>query len=209
MSRRNNIVLSLACLLLAASAVTGFATRRAVMTMKRRGGGKSLQKELGGNNKNIQSMSGGVMNSSKQWIPVSGMSSTAELPTEEGKVKIVETMVPALMDKATNPTGAVAVVKYGPNTYCTSISCASCKIPMTKARVLEANEETDPDPRLACDFCSATYNLRTGERVTSVEKGGLMGGIVKGLFSKADDNPLPVYELGESKQGKVVINLGS
>jgi hypothetical protein len=36
-----------------------------------------------------------------------------------------------------------------------------------------------------------------------------MGGIVKGLFSKADDNPLPVYELGESKQGKVVINLGS
>ncbi len=133
--------------------------------MKRRGGGKSLQKELGGNNKNVQSMSGGVMNSSKQWIPVSGMSSTAELPTEEGKVKIVETMVPALMDKATNPTGAVAVVKYGPNTYCTSISCASCKIPMTK--------------------------------------------IVKGLFSKADDNPLPVYELGESKQGKVVINLGS
>ena len=136
------------------------------------------------------------------------MSSTAELPTEQGKVKIVETMVPALMDKATNPTGAVAVVKYGPNTYCTSISCASCKIPMTKARVLEANEETNPDPRLSCDFCSATYNLRTGERVTSVEKGGLMGGIVKGLFSKADTNSLPVYELGESK-GKVVINLGS
>lgn len=180
------------------------------MTMKRQRGRGSFQKEIGGGgNKNVQSMSGGGDDSSsaKRWVPVSGLQSTDDLPSIEGKVALVDTMAPKLVDSVTNPTGTVAVVKYGPNTYCTSISCASCKIPMTKARVLEPNEETNGDPRMACDFCSATYNLRTGQRVTSVAKGGLMGGIVKGLFSKQDDNPLPVYELGESK-GKVVINLG-
>jgi len=214
MSRSSRILLSLACLLLTAFSANAFATpprfatRRAIMTMKR--GRGSLKKELGGGsnaNSNVQSMSGGSQSSSKRWVPVSGVSSVKDLPTEEGKVAIVETNAPGLIDAATNPTGAVAVVKYGPSTYCTSISCASCKIPMTKARVLEANEETNGDPRLACDFCAATYNIRTGERVTSVEKKGLLGGIVKGIFSKQDGAPLPVYELGESK-GKVVINLG-
>lgn len=204
---RNSILLILTCLLLAVSSTRAFATRRAIMTMKR--GRGSLQKELGGgnsSNRNVQSMSGLQNASYKQWIPVSA--STSDLPTEEGTVKIVETNVPALMNAGTNPTGAVAVVKYGPNTYCTSISCPNCKVPMTKAQILQANEETNGDPRLACDFCSATYNLRTGERVTTVEKGGIMGGLVKGLFSKQDVNRLPVYELGESK-GKVVINLGN
>lgn len=210
MPSRINILLIISCLLFASlSLCDAFATRRSVMTMKR--GRGSFKKELGGGGtSNVQSMSDGGGNNvaAKNWIPVSGIKSVSELPTEEGKVAIVETMAPALMDAAANPTGAVAVIKYGPSTYCTSISCASCKIPLTKARILEPNEETkNRDPRLACDFCSATYNLRTGERVTSVEKGGIMGGIVKGLFSRSDVVPLPVYELGETK-GKVVINLG-
>ena len=182
------------------------------MTMKR--GRGSFQKEAGnggGKQNQIQSMSantGSAPSSNKAWIPVSGLKSTKDLPTQEGKVMLVDTMVPALMNGATNPVGAVSVVKYGPNTYCFSSSCASCKIPLTKARVLEPNEGTNnQDPRLACDFCSATYNLRTGERVTSVQKGGLLGGIVKGLLSAQGKETLPVYELGESK-GKVVINVG-
>lgn len=213
MSRTRTAVSILTCLLLAVSSSDAFATRQlqpqraAVSIMAKRRGG--LKKEMGaGNSANVQSMSGGT-DSGARWVPVTGVASVADLPTqEEGKVGILETGAPALIDKAANPMGAVAVVRYGPNTYCTSISCASCKIPMTKARVLEPlPEETGKDPRIACDFCSATYNLRTGERVTTVPKGGIMGGIVKGLFSAQDENPLPVYELGESK-GKVVINVG-
>lgn len=79
---------------------------------------------------------------------------------------------------------------------------------MTKARVLEPNEETSgKDPRIVCDFCSATYNLRTGERLTSVQKGGLLGGVMKNLFDRQLTKALPVYELGEAK-GRVVINIG-
>lgn len=203
----HSIFLGLACLLLATS-IDAFATRRSTMTMKR--GRGSFQKESGGGNQNVQSMSGDTSSTgrSKVWVPVSGLKSVKDLPTEQGKVVLVDTMADALMNSATNPTGAVAVIKYGPNTYCVSSFCASCKIPLTKAKVLEPTDETGKDPRLACDFCSATYNLRTGERVTNVEASGLLGGIVKGLFSTQEMKiPLPVYELGEAK-GNVVINLG-
>jgi hypothetical protein len=44
--------------------------------------------------------------------------------------------------------------------------------------------------------------------VTSAGGGGIMSGIVKGLFSKSEVPPLPVYALGE-KNGKVLINLGA
>jgi nitrite reductase/ring-hydroxylating ferredoxin subunit len=177
------------------------------MTMKR--GRGSFQSESGGGNQNVQSMRGdtGSTSSSKIWVPVSGLKNVKDLPTEQGKAVLVDTMADALMNSATNPTGAVAVVKYGSNTYCVSSFCASCKIPLTKAQVLEPSDETGKDPRLACDFCSATYNLRTGERVTNVKASGLLGGIVKGLFSSQEGGPLPVHELGEAK-GNVVINLG-
>jgi nitrite reductase/ring-hydroxylating ferredoxin subunit len=152
----------------------------------------------------------GSSSSSKRWVPVEGLKSAKDLPTEQGKIMLVDTMAPALMDRGTNPTGAVAVVKFGPNNtlYCVSSSCASCKIPLTKAKILGPTDETgNQDPRLACDFCSATYNLRTGERVTNVQASGILGGIAKALLSAKESAPLPVYELGEAK-GKVVINLG-
>jgi nitrite reductase/ring-hydroxylating ferredoxin subunit len=175
--------------------------------MKR--GRGSFKEEAGGGKPNVQSMSGDVGSiSSKIWVPVAGLKSAKDLPTEQGKVVLVDTMAAALMDRGTNPTGAVSVVKYGLNTYCVSSSCASCKIPLTKAKILEPTEqETGKDPRLACDFCSATYNLRTGERVTNVQASGILGGIAKVLLSAQESAPLPVYELGEAK-GKVAINIG-
>jgi nitrite reductase/ring-hydroxylating ferredoxin subunit len=178
------------------------------MTMKR--GRGSFREEDGGGKQNFQSVSGdvGSSSSSKRWVPVAGLKSAKDLSTiEQGKVTLVDTMAPALMDRGTNPTGAVSVIRYEQNTYCASSSCASCKIPLTKAKVLEPTDETGNDPRLACDFCSATYNLRTGERVTNVQPSGILGGIAKVLLSAQESAPLPVYELGEAK-GKVVINLG-
>lgn len=57
------------------------------------------------------------------------------------------------------------------------------------------------DGRLQCDFCGATYNLRTGE---PVEKEG--GKLLGFLFSKSEKEKLPVYALGE-KGGKVFISM--
>jgi len=131
-----------------------------------------------------------------------------DMDLQEAQVQLVDTNVKALVDGATNPTGAVSVVQYKGSTYCTSASCSTCKIPMNKAKILEPNDETEnTDPRMVCDFCAATYNLRTGKRLTSAGGAGLMGGLMKGIFSKTEDDPIPVYALGE-KNGKVVINLG-
>lgn len=110
------------------------------------------------------------------------------------------------MNGATNPTGAVSVVNYEEKTYCFASSCSCCQIPLSKAKVLPPSEETGTAPRLSCDFCKATYNVRTGERVENAEKPGLLGGVVTGLFSKSDKKPLPIYDLGE-KSGQVLINL--
>lgn len=200
LSSQITILLSLACFLLTPLTGNAFAVRRSDMTMKR--GRGSFQQQVPSSNQ------GGSLPSNKNWVLVSGLEGSADLPTEEGKVVLVDTNAPALTNSATNPTGAVGVVKYGTTTFCVSCSCASCQIPMTKARVMEPNEETSAkDPRIACDFCSATYNLRTGERLRSVQREGLLGGVMKNLFDKQPAKSLPVYELGEAK-GRVVINIG-
>lgn len=151
-------------------------------------------------------MSDSVGYSSSRWVPVQGVNSIKELPTEEGKVMLMDTMAPALKNGATNPTGAVAVTKYGQATYCTAVACPSCKIPLNKAKILEPSDETGRDPRIVCDFCAATFNLRTGERITSEGGNGIFGGIRKALFSAQSSDNLKVYALGE-KDGKVLINL--
>ena len=92
-------------------------------------------------------------------------------------------------------------MNYNDKTYCFSSACGSCKIPLTKAKVLEPTEATGEDARLQCDFCGATYNLRTGSPVEK-ESGKLFGF----LFSKSDTVSLPVYGLGE-QGGKVFINV--
>ena len=175
------------------------------MTMKRRPNSlQDLQGGVGGGSTTPMGSSGPTPIGS--WYPVPGLKSMADLPREDGKIIAVDTNARSLTNSATNPTGAVAIVKSKGQVYCTNIACSSCSIPLTKAKVLPPNEETNTSPRLSCDFCSATYNLRTGERVASVESGNFFGGMVKGLFSKKESASLPVYALGE-KNGKVVINL--
>ena len=143
----------------------------------------------------------------KNWTPVKGIQSLKDLPRDEDVVKVVETMADVLIDGATNPTGAVSILNKNGKTYCFSVSCASCKFPLLKAKVLSPNTETSNlHPRLVCDFCKATYNVKTGERIQDDEARGLIGTVVKGLFSATEKTPLRTFELGE-KNGQVFINL--
>jgi len=170
------------------------------LSMARRGKGLS---GVSGSNKLSKPK---TMEGSESSVPTSNWAQTSipsikSLPKDKNKVSVIETDVFSLIDKGTNPKGAVSIVNYEDKTYCFSSSCASCKIPLTKAKVLEPNEETGDDARLQCDFCGATYNLKTGEPVQ--KEGGKLLGF---LFSKSEDVPLPVYGLGE-QGGKVFINV--
>ena len=170
------------------------------LPMARRGKGLS---GVSGSNKlsKPKTMEGsGSSAPTSNWAQTS-IPSIKSLPQDKNKVEVIETDVFSLIDKGTNPKGAVSIVNYEDKTYCFSSSCASCKIPLTKAKVLEPNEESGDDARLQCDFCGATYNLKTGEPVQ--KEGGKLLGF---LFSKSDDVPLPVYGLGE-QGGKVFINV--
>jgi len=145
------------------------------------------------------------------WMPISGIKSMKDIDTtSDSKIQVVETNVSKLIDPRTNPTGAVCVTNYNKNLYCFSASCASCQIPLTKAKLLPPNDETNNNfPRIQCNFCSATYNVRTGEQVKSDESsGGLFSGIVKNIYSaqKKEDTVLPTYDLGE-KNGQVLIKV--
>eukprot|EP00956_Cyclotella_meneghiniana_P013489 scaffold19546_cov65-Cyclotella_meneghiniana.AAC.6 len=121
------------------------------------------------------------------WIATS-IPSLGDLPKETNVVKVIDTNVASITDKNINPTGAVSIVNYqdesATTTYCFSVSCASCKIPLTKGKVLPPKESGDA--RLQCDLCGATYNLRSGEQ--------------------NKEEKLPVYALGE-KGGKVFISM--
>eukprot|EP00586_Coscinodiscus_wailesii_P022981 CAMPEP_0172500278 /NCGR_PEP_ID=MMETSP1066-20121228/136367_1 /TAXON_ID=671091 /ORGANISM="Coscinodiscus wailesii, Strain CCMP2513" /LENGTH=172 /DNA_ID=CAMNT_0013274421 /DNA_START=303 /DNA_END=821 /DNA_ORIENTATION=+ len=169
------------------------------MTMRK--GRKSLRKTVGGLSPPASSSSPAM---NKNWMAIPSLKT---LPKEQGEVKLVETFVETLKDPRTNPNGAVSVVNYGGQTYCLSSSCSSCKIPLTKAKILEANEETGgKDPRIACDFCGSTYNIRTGEPVADAEANrGLVGGVMKGIFSKNEKTSLATYDLGE-RNGAVMIS---
>jgi len=190
--------------------VGGFSTRRSAMTMRK--GRKSLKKTI--KNSTRGGMAGtsaaAPENRSKtggaSWYPVKGIKSLDDITKEENVVQLIETQVKQLCDPRTNPNGAVGVLKTNGNTYSFSSSCPCCQIPLTKAKVREGTEETNGEPRLSCDFCATTFNIRTGEVVTSASKPGIMGSVVKGLFSKAEKEPLPVYALGE-KNGQILISL--
>jgi len=194
------------------AAVSGFAPSVQQQTLSAlhmaKGGRGGLSDGGSGSNKLSKPKSiGGTDGASKSdskstntWVQTS-IPSIKSLPSEKKVVKLVDTQVPSLINKQTNPTGAVSIVNYNDKTYCFSSSCASCQIPLTKAKVLEANDETNKEARLQCDFCGATYNLRTGSPVTK-EDGKLLGF----LFSKSEDKKLPVYGLGE-QGGKVFIRL--
>lgn len=186
--------------------------RDATTCFAKKGRRTSLRKTIkgqSGNGVGGNQVSGDDIVSTKKnnWVPVSGLKSMGDLPKEEKQVKVFDTMAQQLMNGATNPTGAVSVLNYEGSVFCFSSSCPSCKFPMIKAKVLPPNEETGgKNPRVSCDFCKATYNAKTGDVLEEAEAAGIMGGLVKGLFSAQDKKPLPTYDLGE-KNGKVLINL--
>merc|ERR1719225_2510066 len=106
-------------------------------------------------------------------------------------------MVPQLIVPRTNPSGAVCMLKHEKKNYCFSVSCTSCQIPLLNANILPPNEETENTyPRLKCSFCSATYNLKTGEPCSTESSGGL-GGVIKNIFAAKDRSALPIYDLSE------------
>lgn len=192
---------------------TFFSTKRSTMVMRK--GRPSLRKTVKGDvgksafTSDESTASAAAPAPSTSWVPVSGVSSMSDLPQDENKVTLVDTMAPQLINKQTNPTGAVSVTNYKGKTYCFASSCPACKIPMNKAKIFEPNEDTDnKDPRIACDFCSSTYNMRTGEKLETNAKGtgGIFGGVAKALFSAQPNEPIPVYALGE-KNKKVYINV--
>jgi len=184
-------------------------TTRQAMVMRK--GRPSFRKTVGGTGGKAKFLGGTEEEAPTKtnWVPVSGLGSMNDLPKEQNKVNLVDTGAPALVDPRTNPTGAVGIVNYGGDrTYCISASCSSCKIPLTKARILSPNDETkNLHPRIECDFCGATYNMRTGEILADGKSDrGILGSVVKGIFASKVKEPLPTYDLGELG-GKVVINL--
>ncbi len=79
---------------------------------------------------------------------------------------------------------------------------------MLKAKVLPPNDETDNKaPRVSCDLCKSTYNLKTGEKVESAEASGFFGGIAKAVLGANEDKDvMDIYQLGE-KDGKIMFNM--
>jgi nitrite reductase/ring-hydroxylating ferredoxin subunit len=141
--------------------------------------------------------------SGASWIPI--QVSAKSLPVDENRVGLIDTNLITMKNAQTNPTGAVSVIKYSGQTYCFAVNCPSCQIPLTKATCLPGTEESSQQPRLVCDFCKATYNVKTGARlVSAVPNAGFLGGIAKSLFGAKESGPLPVYKLGE-KGGKLLI----
>jgi len=193
-----------------AAAVT---TRRSTMYMKR--GRGSFKKEIGGDGDSTNSGGVGSSGSSfasagaRNWLQVPDKT-TKDLPVEEGKVLLLETNAFLLKNAQTNPNGAVSVLKYEGETYCFDANCPNCKIPMTKAKALPPNEETEQTnnaPRVACDFCQSTYNLKSGEKLESQQGGGLFGGIAKAVLgANKDAGTLQIYQLGE-KNDKIMFSM--
>lgn len=204
-------LLAIALLVCAATAFApmGITTKRSELYM-RRGRGSGLKRELD-DSSSSSSFTGGMGGGSA--APAGGTNwlntnkSIKELPEEEGKVKMIETGAFLLVDKGTNPNGAAATVKYEGEVYCFEASCPQCKIPMLKAKVLPANDETgNKAPRISCDLCKSTYNLKTGEKLEAAESTGFLGGIAKAVLGANEGGNMDTYKLGE-KNGKIMFNM--
>eukprot|EP00538_Stauroneis_constricta_P007070 CAMPEP_0119555720 /NCGR_PEP_ID=MMETSP1352-20130426/7845_1 /TAXON_ID=265584 /ORGANISM="Stauroneis constricta, Strain CCMP1120" /LENGTH=212 /DNA_ID=CAMNT_0007602531 /DNA_START=52 /DNA_END=687 /DNA_ORIENTATION=+ len=180
------------------------ATRRSTLMMKR--GRGSFKKEIEGPAGMGSSRGGAAVGSGRNWITIPKVK-PSQLPKTEGKVELIETQAIQLVDGNTNPKGAVSVMKYEDETYCFSVSCPCCKIPLTKAKPSPPSADSNGSPRVSCDLCKSTYSLKTGEQLESAESTGFFGGIAKSVLSaNTDSGPLPVYALGE-KNGRVLISL--
>jgi len=201
--------LSLAATAGAFSTMNVLGTHRSTMTMKRAGPGgkKNINQALGNKPSGLGSGSAAPM-PANNWIQTSITSTDfAKLP--EGKIELLDTNVLTLKDSLTNPTGAVSVLKQNGETFCFSSSCPSCKIPLSKAKILEPTSSRSSTV-VACTFCKSAYDLKSGKK-TEVSPdeagGGIFAGLAQGLFKMQGKNdPLPMYQLGE-KDGKLLISI--
>ena len=194
----------------------GVPTRRSTMTMKRGGGGRGMKKNMlvdkpasgiGSASASGSSDTAGL--SSTKWIQTP-LSKNELSKVQDRKVSLLDTNVPKLKDGLTNPTGAVSVAKSNGETFCFSSSCPSCKIPLTKAKILGPSSSRPSSSAVACDFCKSAYDLKSGKKIeVSPEEagGGLFAGIAQNLFkAQGNNDPLKLYQLGE-KDGKLLISL--
>mmetsp|Transcript_21319 Transcript_21319/g.40511 ORF Transcript_21319/g.40511 Transcript_21319/m.40511 type:complete len:218 (-) Transcript_21319:125-778(-) len=211
LQRSHLTFLALSALICSASAFTlhtsssSSRTPATALGMAKRGRG-SFQKETDADGFSGKKTTSGVRNDIN-WCPVNPPGQ--KLPDQVNQVGLLDTNLPTMKNSATNPTGAVAVVKSdNDQTYCFSSSCPSCQIPLTKAKVIESTAKTAPHPRLVCDFCKATYSLKDGSRLSGEdavkEGGGILGGIVKNVFSAKDSGPLKMYKLGQKGKDLVI-----
>jgi nitrite reductase/ring-hydroxylating ferredoxin subunit len=163
----------------------------------------SLGKELGGDQK-----SGGGFSSSEDSVSSwCQLPAGSKLPAQENEVKLLDTNLPTLTNKATNPTGAVSVLTYKGKNYCFSSVCPSCKIPLAKAKAVDPSPG-ETAPRLVCEFCKSTYSLSNGAKLGSQKADGLFGGVVQSLLNVNPESAgrLPLFKLGENKNGKLMID---
>lgn len=163
----------------------------------------TLGREVGPSRKGIQNEGSGSFQGGQNWCPIP---EGQELPKENGQVVFIDTELPTMKVGATNPTGAVATVRYEDKYYCFSHACPSCKVPLSKAKIFKGNEESKGAPRLGCDFCKTSYSLEDGAKLsTPAESGGLFSGVVKNIFGAQDGGNLKMYQLGERKKKMVIV----
>lgn len=162
--------------------------RRSLWTVRNARAGKGkLKKNLGSTTTSPQN--------TIPWIPLE--TPVSALPTVTNKIQLLDTNLPTLTNAATNPTGAVAVAQVESNNYyCFSSSCPSCKIPLTKATIMDGTT-------IRCNFCQSSYKLKNGRKLEN-KPAGIFGGMVQKVFAAQDSGPLPIYRLGE-KDGKLLI----
>jgi nitrite reductase/ring-hydroxylating ferredoxin subunit len=78
---------------------------------------------------------------------------------------------------------------------------------MSKSKVLPPNDETDNKaPRVSCDLCKSTYDLKNGNKLEPVGNTGVLGGIAKAVLGSKDGGSLSTYQLGE-KNGKIMFTM--
>jgi len=138
---------------------------------------------------------------------------TADLPSEDGEIKLIDTNLDSIKDGTVNPTGAICCGTFDSKLYAFAVNCDCCKVPMNKAKILgPTNDGLVEVPRLSCDFCGSTYNLRTGEAVADASKnegagGNMFGGLVKNLMSSQQRKGIKVYALSSDEKNRVLISL--
>ena len=129
---------------------------------------------------------------------------TKDLPKDSNTIAVIDTELQSLKNGQTNPTGAVCVGTHNSQTYSFQVNCPSCQIPLTKAKIVDANDSDI----LVCDFCKSSFDLKdNGKQLEeSVESNpGLFGSLAKNLFSaNKEKTDLKMYNLGD-KNGKLVL----